>query len=776
MDITDESIGEICVGDELRERFSSTDYSCNAGTAQCLSTSSTRTELVEDCRLRETERVELGRTCEDGAVMREDRVSYWSCFYPECAEGWNTERAIVEVCPFGCADGACLPCIPVWDCTEWSDCNGPAEQSRACADQNECGSSDGQPVLGATCPCELADAYWAMTYAEDGDTVELVVETHGECLGRSLYLEIQETDGTLLDSLLSLGLEGSFVIEIDPEGMTSHPWTVTFTDDWGGISEYLFRADLVGADGVIQSNNVIEVEPRSISLGTVGSLLEEFPLPVEPCLDYGVTTLSSACIAEREAAGVYGYEEPRWVEILEEIFEWIGWAYLADCGVCVGTVVAPRAIMRLCPASGALIGACTSLISSLLSTSIVTCDLCLGGGPSASAAARRAAAPEVRTATMQIGAETRQLELAREAAEIQYVGNGVRLTYERAGVPIVEELVLDQTMALRGIKYEAPPWPYPGDIAFLSFRTSNPLLPIDYSSLQQGHAAKEDIRFTISLFVDEVFSQRANEIVTILGRGEYTLLDVHTGIVTGEVGGIKFITDVDGLPTLYAGALPATGEMRIMVGSLREAVEAGNTALIQIFFDTILPHEYGHLTMWKFVSRLPDPIRGGYYQRNILTTGPYRWNQHAEEYLSDRLVMESLGEVDIELLARYQNGILSQVEATVGSNRDRWIRTWVTRRTELTFDYQWQMLRFYNLARDLELTLARTMLANLRRFARRNLSRREASESVREFIRLADELREDGGTFAREVQEESGSATVLDTVLRRYNLVVPPVE
>jgi hypothetical protein len=107
---------------------------CNPDTGSC-------TACTPDCTGHELEECE-GVVCEDSALL--------------CPDGFNV------TCNNTCTNGSCTACTPDctgheleeceedWLCTEWSECI-EGQQTRACTDQNACGTEDNRPEETQTC-------------------------------------------------------------------------------------------------------------------------------------------------------------------------------------------------------------------------------------------------------------------------------------------------------------------------------------------------------------------------------------------------------------------------------------------------------------------------------------------------------------------------------------------------------------------------------------------------------------------------------------------------
>ncbi|MFH1430804.1 MAG: hypothetical protein ABIG71_04815 [Candidatus Uhrbacteria bacterium] len=99
---------------------------------------------------------------------------------------------LVAPCAYGCTEtssttAACDACATSWQCTAWSACNGPDNQTRTCTDANGCGTTSGKPSESQLCPCELDSVIWSDANVNAGTEVEFTVEAIGSCSSSNCF-------------------------------------------------------------------------------------------------------------------------------------------------------------------------------------------------------------------------------------------------------------------------------------------------------------------------------------------------------------------------------------------------------------------------------------------------------------------------------------------------------------------------------------------------------------------------------------------------------------
>jgi hypothetical protein len=771
------------------------------GPAECRDVSIDARTLDEDCIAKEPLREEIGRTCSaDGTQpIQEILVSNWGCDdgTGRCAVT-ATHSEFVHETPCSTSDrcefGTCTKCVPDWICDGWTDCDGAVFQLPRCIDRNDCGLD--YPESSRPCPCTLTSAtwvdakpLWAGATVFDGDSTTLHIEHAGSCENVNATASFRETDGALLDTLLAIaGFDtitsaSSFVLSNDSP--TTVEWTALFVEDWLGTAEYAFTVSIDGS--AKDSNNVLRVGPRTFELGTVRDMFEDFPTEYGPCPDYGMVTMSHACIMQREAAGVYGDIVDENTIRGENVLELIGTAWLANCGVMALSGLVAGASTYFCPVTAG--ATCATVFPVASSVFIVTLEICTGAGATARTAQqalRKQSVTYARTISVEMGSTRRKMQLAMQPIEYELVSpNGAKLMYRtqtEAALPVWEELLWTSRTKLASFRYRNPAWPHLGGPEFLNFPREVPIgrgIPINYDAIKLSEAL---LRQTTSLFIDDAFPLVAEEMVPLLSAGRFTLKDVLRVGQNDPLQAITFIGEIHGSPGTLARSYPATGEFHVAVRALfRNADTPAKELLARAkFLETVEIHELGHLTTWRLIRSLPDPARPGQsYKLSLGAGNKIRWNMHAEEYLNEQLVFSSLPQVRSQ---KYQKGIIAQVQNKYETSMEAWMHAWVRQSPDRGFNEQWEMVRFFNLAKDLArdldpnqaeaeamIEIAALMQSRLRQYAELHKPHR-AADIEATFTAAAQKLRTDGRFFPTDIVRTTTN-TALDDILYRYGII-----
>ncbi|MBI2483162.1 LDL receptor domain-containing protein [Candidatus Uhrbacteria bacterium] len=768
-----------CSGDTLREYVTWNDFSCDASQAQCIPHAMRAQErIIEQCDARPPIAATEAQWCDDHTPMTRIAETPWSCSANQCARNAAaTATRVITDQPCGpgtqCQRGTCVPCTPDWRCDDWSRCEDHV-QTRTCTDLEQCRTTVGQPHTAQPCvmPCHITDVSWDATTAADGDQIGFTITHTGDCAGMVAEVRVFESDGRFFDTIARPGTpSGHFLVRTGFGNTTHGEWTATFAGDWGDTPEYRLRVGIGVSSG--ESTNLLTVTPQAIELGTVRDILASTTPPHDPCQDYGRVTISSECLQIRRDVGVQSALVSNDFLNGEAILDAMGKIWLASCAGCLVGWAAGAFEVVSCPVSGIT---CVA-IPFTTALAYTACSLCLGEGIGFSISILRGSvANGVREWVMRHAAERHLQTLTASTIESLVNAGGAKFWYRIGDALYVDEIVWAGSVRTELVRYSNPwffarrGWP-----EYLSWKQVT-TIDVDAIAITTSWERTETM---LSLFADG-FQSAATETVALLTNRRLTLLDVHTGILTGTPGKIEFVPEFTGV---HAGAnalsIPGRGDIRIALDTTL-GMPAISTAITRLL-DTILRHEYGHLTKAAVVTRAIDPhgrTPTSRYVLNTADTGPFQVNTEAIEYLNERYLFEAF-DSNPDLLLRYQTGIVPQIQSAFATQHEAWVNAWVLQGPYGGFRARWMMVRFYNLAQDLGAsqhlepatatemrTLAQAMRNELEQFAQAN----SATDALREFDLAAQQLHADGGVLAHDLRMLQISPAS-DAILRRYDYI-----
>jgi hypothetical protein len=345
----DISIGAGCSNDSCYSNESSTivvsEYcSCGCNNAIC-------DECVDDCSsvecynndewcydsngVKDHKKTECGNTsngsdywtCQDGDAVHIQNIHEMGCEDNSCHDEWVTQVLDEQQCPCGCDEGACLIDCPV-DCgyqpcsSNDKECFGLGYHECECDSDGCCDWGDLQLCPeGYVCafgechynptPCDIIKVEWEIDQTFDGEIVDFMIITAGDCEGQYVQAEIWEDDGILPDDF-----ESSIGNVLLQDGVTTLNWQVFYyandysdildcvgpsDDECWGFSEFYVKVYYKGED---YKSEDLFVGPAEVDVGSLVAALSENPPTWNQCLNMGMTTMTHDCLIQRELANI----------------------------------------------------------------------------------------------------------------------------------------------------------------------------------------------------------------------------------------------------------------------------------------------------------------------------------------------------------------------------------------------------------------------------------------------------------------------------------------
>ncbi|MFH1430298.1 MAG: MYXO-CTERM sorting domain-containing protein, partial [Candidatus Uhrbacteria bacterium] len=179
---------------------------------------------------------------DDGMEMRaHDPFEDFTCEAGVCtsAPAFANDRHLDD-CEWGCSappasSAICLACMPDWQCTEWTECDGPDEHARSCWDENHCGMPESRPAQVEPCECDLVSVEWEEETTIEGTDVYFVVTVQGTCAEDEFFSYAIFENDPIFDNPAD---DGAGAMRLDGESVIRVPWIAEYSRPYYGPDEY----------------------------------------------------------------------------------------------------------------------------------------------------------------------------------------------------------------------------------------------------------------------------------------------------------------------------------------------------------------------------------------------------------------------------------------------------------------------------------------------------------------------------------------------------------